>query len=106
MGEAPRRRPSSQEEQSNEYQPRRLAYTPLKTGQQIREGRALLGLDQTQFGKLVGRPGGFTRRSVSRWENAKDAPGAPTYGMIRDAFKRLGVEVFDKPNPGVRVVGL
>ena len=87
------------------YRPRRLAHTPLKTGRQIREGRALLGLDQTQFGKLIGRASGFTRRSVSRWETAKEAPDAPTNGMIRDAFKRLGVEVFDKPTPGVRLIG-
>src|SRR5271163_790284 len=40
------------------YRPRRLTHTPLKTGQQIREGRALLGLDQTQFGKLIGRASG------------------------------------------------
>jgi DNA-binding transcriptional regulator YiaG len=87
------------------YRPRRLAYTPLKTGEQIREGRALLGLDQTQFGKLMGRTGGFTRRSVSRWETTEEAPGAPTNGMIRDAFRRMGVEVFDKPNPGARLIG-
>jgi transcriptional regulator with XRE-family HTH domain len=88
------------------YRPRRLAHTPLQTGQQIREGRALLGLDQTQFGRLIGRAGGFTRRSVSRRETTDEAPGAPTNGMIQDAFKRLGVEVFDKPNPGARFVGL
>jgi DNA-binding transcriptional regulator YiaG len=88
------------------YRPGRLTHTPLKTGQQIRQGRALLGLDQTQFGQLIGSVGGFTRRSVCRWENAAEAPDAPTNGMIRDAFKRLGVEVFDKPSPGARLVGL
>src|SRR5271166_4752786 len=47
--------PTTQRNNPMKYRARRLAHTPLKTGQQIREGRALLGLDHAASRARIGR---------------------------------------------------
>jgi transcriptional regulator with XRE-family HTH domain len=75
--------------------------TPLKSVNQLRAGRALAGLTQKGFAKLAG----VTERSVARWEAKSGQPcTAPTDHWAVDALARAGVEVFDKPTLGVRLV--
>jgi DNA-binding XRE family transcriptional regulator len=74
--------------------------TPLKLANQLRAGRALAGLTQGEFAKLVG----VTERSIARWEAKTGQPcSTPTDQWAVDALAKAGIEVFDKPTLGVRL---
>jgi len=75
--------------------------TPRKSASQLGAGRALAGLTQADFAKLVG----VTERSVARWEAKSGQPcSAPTDRWVVDALVRAGVEIFDQPTLGVRLI--
>lgn len=75
-------------------------FTAIKSGGQIKAGRALARLTQADLAALCR----VTKRSVARWEAKPGQPASsPVDRWIADAFESVGVEFFDKPTLGARL---
>lgn len=77
------------------------ASTEIRSGCQVRAGRALVGMTQGELARIVGT----SPRSIRAWE-ARDRPpsDAPIFsGKIRAALEARGVVFIDRPTLGVRL---
>jgi len=72
------------------------------SGNQLKAARALLGLDQAEFAKLLGVAINTVR--IMEGHGAGPVGGlASTHERVREALKREGVEFLNDGEPGVRL---
>ena len=72
------------------------------SGNQLRAARALLGLDQVEFAKLLGVAINTVR--IMEGHSAGVVGGlASTRERVREALESVGVEILNDGEPGVRL---
>jgi DNA-binding transcriptional regulator YiaG len=79
--------------------------TNIVSGRQLRAARVLAGLTQAE----LATESGFNPRAAKYWErreNELPTSVPDTLAAIERTLRRHGVEVFERPTPGARLIAL